>query len=124
MDTIDKILFLIKDRGVTAAQVTREANITNGLITQWKQRKQKPSMDNLVKIANYFKVDIDYLLGDTDDPTPTDKKKAPSGPMSSKEALKEFLIKEGVLPADRDLTDEEVQTLRGLADAFFSKGKK
>lgn len=70
MDSIDKIIELMNRHGVSAAKLTREANLTNGLMTQWKQGKQKPSLSNLQKVADYFNVSVDYLLGNTDNPTP------------------------------------------------------
>jgi transcriptional regulator with XRE-family HTH domain len=63
LDTIDKILQLMNSTGATAAQLTQEAGITNGLITQWKSRKQEPSTKNLRKIATYFDVSLDWLSG-------------------------------------------------------------
>ncbi len=33
-----------------------------------REKSQEPDYDTLVKIANYFKVSIDYLLGRTQDP--------------------------------------------------------
>ena len=63
MDTIDKILQLMDSTGITAAKLTQEAGITNGLISQWKNRKQEPSTKNLKKIATYFNVSIDWLSG-------------------------------------------------------------
>lgn len=62
MDTIDRIFELMKNRGIKAATLTREIGLSNGLTTQWKQKKQKPSIDNLQKIAEYFDVPIGYLL--------------------------------------------------------------
>lgn len=75
MDTIDRILELMEINNVTAAQLTREAGITNGLITQWKQRKQNPSYGYVVKIASYFNVSVDYLLGNETkkEPAPEDE---------------------------------------------------
>ena len=63
LDTIDKILHLMDINNVSAAQLTREAGITNGLITQWKSRKQVPSTKSLSKIAAYFNVSLDWLAG-------------------------------------------------------------
>lgn len=63
MDVIDKVFALMAQNGITAAKLAREAGITNSLITQWKQRKQKPSAENIAKIAAYFGVSVDYLLG-------------------------------------------------------------
>ncbi|PKM62327.1 MAG: hypothetical protein CVU97_05895 [Firmicutes bacterium HGW-Firmicutes-21] len=66
MDTIDKIFMLIEEKGLTATQVSKEAGLTTGLLTQWKQRKQKPSTEAIVKLATYFNVSTDYLLGKSD----------------------------------------------------------
>lgn len=67
MATVERILDLIQSNNITAAKLTQEANLTNGLITQWKKGLQKPSTDALVKIADYFEVSLDYLLGRTND---------------------------------------------------------
>jgi transcriptional regulator with XRE-family HTH domain len=66
MSTIDKILKLMKENNVSAAKLSREAGITNGLITQWKQGKQKPSLQNLEKIAKYFHVSLSSLTSPTE----------------------------------------------------------
>lgn len=47
---------------ITAAQLTREAGLTTGLVSQWKKGAQRPSSKNLQKIADYFHVSVDYLL--------------------------------------------------------------
>lgn len=62
MTTIQRILKLLELRDITAAQLTREAGLTAGLISQWKKGAQKPSSKNLQKIADYFHVSVDYLL--------------------------------------------------------------
>jgi transcriptional regulator with XRE-family HTH domain len=66
MDTIDRIFKLMESRSITAARLTREANLSNGLVGQWRQRKQNPSSDSIKKVADYFNVSTDYLLGKTD----------------------------------------------------------
>ncbi|MFT9055732.1 MAG: helix-turn-helix domain-containing protein [Ethanoligenens sp.] len=53
---------LMESRSMTAAQLTREAGLTAGLISQWKKGAQKPSSKSLQKIADYFHVSVDYLL--------------------------------------------------------------
>ena len=65
MQVAERILELMQERNVKAAQLTREIPLTNGLITQWKKGLQKPSTDAVVKIANYFGVTTDYLLQGT-----------------------------------------------------------
>jgi transcriptional regulator with XRE-family HTH domain len=62
METVDVIYKLIKETHITAAQLTRESGLTNGLLSQWKKGLQEPSLKNLQKIADFFNVSINYLL--------------------------------------------------------------
>jgi len=59
---VERIFMLMEERGISAAQLTKEVSLTNGVVTQWKQGKQKPSTDAVIKIADYFGVTTDYLL--------------------------------------------------------------
>ena len=63
MNTAEKILNLIKESGLTDAAINKATGLTAGLITQWRKGAQKPSADAIVKIATYFNVTTDYLLG-------------------------------------------------------------
>ena len=72
LDTIDRILQLMDSNGVSASKLTQEAGITNGLVTQWKSRKQQPSAKNLAKIAAYFNVSLDWLAGNEQKNKPSD----------------------------------------------------
>lgn len=82
MTTVERILDLIQSNNITAAKLTQEANLTNGLITQWKKGLQKPSTDALVKIADYFGVSLDYLLGRTEEKNANKKDDASSDVLS------------------------------------------
>ncbi len=64
MTTTEKIFQLMKENNINATQLTKGANLSVGLITQWKQEKQKPSVKALIKIAEYFNVSLDYLLNE------------------------------------------------------------
>lgn len=106
MDTIDIILKLIKDRGISAARLARDINISSGVMTQWKQRLQKPSASNLDKIADYFNVSTDYLLGKTD-------VKEPKGKLIIPDELKDlqFAFHKGGI---EKLTQDEINKLVGF----------
>lgn len=110
MTTIEKIYKLMSEQGISATQLTKDANLTVGVMTQWKQGKQKPSADALSKIADYFKVSVDYLLGRTEiRETVTAEnqfkiKKAPSLTDEEKQLLDDY----------RALSDETKVLLRGL----------
>lgn len=55
--------------GTTPSAVVAKLGIANGATTKWK-RGSVPSGKSLQKIADYFNVSVDYLLG---------KEKEPSG---------------------------------------------
>lgn len=59
---VDRIFMLMDKSGKSPATLSKEIPLTNGLMTQWKQGKQMPSLDAVTKIANYFSVSIDYLV--------------------------------------------------------------
>lgn len=46
--------------------VAKELGISSGIITKWKNGSL-PNSDTLLKIADYFNVSVDYLLGRTED---------------------------------------------------------
>ena len=72
MDTIDKIFYLIEKSGKNPNTISKELNLKNNVIfTQWKKRQSKPSIENLIKIANYFDVTLDYLTGRNENETQT-----------------------------------------------------
>ena len=43
--------------------MSRELGFSNAVFSQWKKRKQNPSAESLRKMAEYFQVSVDYLLG-------------------------------------------------------------
>jgi transcriptional regulator with XRE-family HTH domain len=63
MDTVERIFALIEEKGVTAADVAKEVDLPKSSFTDWKKGRSKPSADALAKLADYFDVSVDYLLG-------------------------------------------------------------
>jgi transcriptional regulator with XRE-family HTH domain len=54
---------LLKIKGVTSFQVAKATGITPSTFTEWKKGSYVPKSDKLQKIADYFDVTIDYLMG-------------------------------------------------------------
>ena len=54
---------LLMERGVTAYKVAKATGISTGSMTDWKKGRSAPKVDKLQKIADYFCVSVDYLLG-------------------------------------------------------------
>ena len=54
---------LMKDRGVTPYRVHKETGVAQSTLSDWKNGKCRPKIDKIQKIADYFGVSVDYLLG-------------------------------------------------------------
>lgn len=60
----ETIAALCEQRGIKPGRMCNELGISRGAITDLKAgRKQSLSAETLSKIANYFEVTVDYLLG-------------------------------------------------------------
>lgn len=59
---LERILALIEESGLTDAAFSQQVSIGNGIIGKWRSGKQKPSLDAVIKIADYFHVSMDYLI--------------------------------------------------------------
>lgn len=65
MGLVKKIKSLCDDKKVTVAELERKSGISNGQIRRWDN--SSPKIENIQKVADYFNVSVDYLLGRTDD---------------------------------------------------------
>ena len=66
MTIVDRLLKLMDERNLKPAQITRELGISGSSFTDWKKGKGSPSLDIILKFADYFNVSLDYLVGRTD----------------------------------------------------------
>lgn len=76
MNTIDRILQLVEESGLTAKEYAINAGLGAGNITDWKTGRSKPSVESLQKIAKYANVQLEWLTGDSSFKTYSDFKKA------------------------------------------------
>ena len=57
---------LLKEHGISTYRVAKDTKITTSLFSQWKSGKNQPKTSTLQKIADYFGVSIEWLLGNTE----------------------------------------------------------
>lgn len=71
---------LCKQHGVTPYKVSKETGVSQPTLSEWKKGTYTPKQDKLQKIADYFGVTLDYLMGNThaDEQTPPKTQKAPT----------------------------------------------
>lgn len=70
---LDRYNDLCTKKGESANAVAKKLGIASGTVSEWKNGRA-PRNSTAVKIADYFDVPVDYLLGKTDDPAPKQKK--------------------------------------------------
>ena len=58
---------LMKNNSVNKAKIIKETGITEGAIDGWLKRGSQPTADLLCKLADFFEVTTDYLLGRSND---------------------------------------------------------
>lgn len=71
MTTFERIKNLANKQGISLQKVAEDNEFSSNLIYRWK--KSDPKAKDVAKIAGYFHVSTDYLLGRTDDPSIPDK---------------------------------------------------
>lgn len=54
---------LRKERCLTQKLLAKELNISADSIYNWENGRSEPSIDDLINIAIYFNVSIDFLVG-------------------------------------------------------------
>lgn len=63
----ERFEWLCKEKGVTPTQAARDVGIRQSVVSMWKKRGSTPNGNTLTKIADYFGVTTDYLLGNVID---------------------------------------------------------
>lgn len=64
---------LCKKKGVSCKRAAEEIGLSNSITTKWKKTGATPSGDTLDKVAAYFGVSTDFLLGKEKKPVLTTK---------------------------------------------------
>lgn len=81
MTVYERIRILAQEKKMSIAELERTLNLSNGIISKWN--KVNPNSGPLSKVADYFNVSTDYLLGRSD---------APNRTSSSNDAIGQELI--------------------------------
>ncbi|HGF8354849.1 TPA: helix-turn-helix domain-containing protein [Enterococcus faecium] len=99
MDLYERVYDLAKKQGLSVFDLAEKLNLSRNSIYSWK--KSSPKAETLQKVAEYFNVSTDYLLGRTDDPSISKEKKATSFNEEEEDLLTAFRLE------SEDMTVEE-----------------
>lgn len=110
---------LLIKHNVTPYRVHKETGVAQSTLSDWKNGKGTPKADKLQKIADYFGVTVDYLLGN-------EQKEKPL--VNNDEELTEYLEELKTRPEMKMLfnlakgaTKEDVEKAVKIVEAFLKK---
>ncbi len=63
----ERLKMLRAEKNIGQNLLAKELELSNASISYWETGKQMPTAEAIFKIAQYFGVSADYLLGITDD---------------------------------------------------------
>lgn len=119
MNILDRMIALMDERNLKPAQMTRKLGISGSSFTDWKNGKANPSLDVIVKFADYFNVSLDYIVRGEDFKSPSADKSLEISNKKEGLCLKKFrkltpalqnkllVYADGMIAAMTDMFDEE-----------------
>ena len=100
---------LCTKKGVSCKKAVDEIGLSNSIATKWKKSGATPKGETLNKIAEYFCVSTDYLLGkaeSTNEKTPTSE---------GERTISDKDIKFALFGGDGEITDAMFEEVRQFA---------
>lgn len=62
-----RLLELRNEKGLSQRELARIMNVSQGTYNNWENSNTQPSIEQLVSLADFFEVSVDYLIGRTDE---------------------------------------------------------
>ena len=112
MTTFDRVKELADSQKISIAEIEEKLGFGRNSLYSWK--KKIPNGASLEKVADYFGVSVDYLLGRTNN-----KYYGLSGEkreLSIEQALNSVMSYDG-----KPMTDNDRDILRGIIEAYMDK---
>lgn len=74
---MNRLKFLRTEKGESLDTIAKYLNVTMQTISNYENEKRDMTPDTIIKLAEYFNVSTDYLLGKSDIRNPEELKKVP-----------------------------------------------
>ena len=63
----ERIRELMKENGLSQVALAKKIGVKQNTVSAWVLGKKEPCIENLWRLADYFGVSVDYLVGRADD---------------------------------------------------------
>lgn len=125
-DIGERIREMRERRGWSTYKLSKVARVASGYLSEVENGvKKNPSAVVLARIAKALETSVDYLVGNTDDPSPTaDDPPKPLTPRERLEQLGAMLRTEGVTEEDVKTIMDLIETRRKLREAAEKPNKE
>ena len=62
-----RLFELRSGEGLSQRDIAKIMNVSQGTYNNWENEKTQPSIEQLISLAEYFSVSVDYLIGHSED---------------------------------------------------------
>ncbi|MPN50065.1 hypothetical protein SDC9_197691 [bioreactor metagenome] len=108
---MNNIKELRKLKKLSQSSLAKIMNVDQTAVSKWELDKAYPDMELAMKLADFFDVSVDYLLGRTDEKSPG---KEPELDKIDYAFMGEY----------KELSNQDKQTIREMARLLKERGKK
>ena len=103
---------LMEDHNVTSYRVAKDTGVSQTTLSDWKRGRSVPKLEKLKKLADYFGVSVEYLMGNGE----------PAENVSPRAPIRDEDIKFALF-GDRDIDDDVLEEVKAFA-RFARERKK
>lgn len=128
----DRLKTLRKERNLTQEELANMFFLNKSSVSRYERDNQMPESDTLQKIADYFKVTVDYLLGRSDVRNPhktesefveTDEKRLVQAEKSEqyktlKDDLIELMIRQGIIKDKSSVNEKHLEFIEYAIETY------
>lgn len=107
----ERLRELRKAKGLSQPEFAQAFNIASGTISMWETGKRQPDFDTLQKLAKFFGVTADYLLGSEDEKS------------SGAPELKDVYFNFAKRAQDNGLDPADIELILATAERLRNKNK-
>lgn len=120
-----------KQRKLTQEDVAQRIGVARTTYAMYEQNSREPDNETLQKLADFFEVSVDYLLGRTDDPSPPEKTSSSHTNIPSWATRKDVRDFKKMLEEDAPamfdgvpLDEEDKEKIKRVLEAMFWDAKR
>ena len=92
----ERIKQLRKEKGMTQTDLAMTLNVTKGTVSTWETNSRVPGFESLNALSDLFERRLDYIMGRSDDTTPTTQNEEDLGDLALSQVeadLTEYALK-------------------------------